>query len=137
MALFSINGRGIPYQIEFAAIPHDILLLQSSKMNSGLWQSVIEDLTDGKRSHIGPSRIVTCEWYAAGLSPEQLAQDLNAFIRTLALDSVYVVATGDAVDVVGRASQQVPARFSQTLFYPQTTPSAGMLVQAVRDFLRI
>jgi hypothetical protein len=135
MAVFSHKGRSIPYQIEFAAIPKDLLLLQSSRFRADFWRPVIEDLTDGKRMAQGPGRIITCDWADAKVSVDSAAEDLESLLRTLLVENPCVVACGDGVEMVGQlASRQ---RFDHTLFYAQIVPPTGTLVAAIRDLLGI
>ncbi len=134
MAIFSHNSRSIAYQTEFAPFRHDLLLLQSSRFSMEFWRPILESLGDLPRSS---GRLVTCEWYDKLRDEAQMAEDLNAWIKTLGLQDLHVVACADAVDTVNEFEKLYPGRIEKTLFYPQMVPPAQDLTRFIREFSQI
>lgn len=134
MAVFSHNGRRIAYQSEFAPFAHDLLLLHSSQFNASFWRPVLEAL---RCEPPASGRVITCDWQDEKRGVEGMAEDLNALMRTLGLQSVHVVACGDAAAVAGDISRQSPSRFTNVLFYPRAVPDKEDLIAAIREFAQI
>lgn len=131
MAIFQFGAMSIPYQMEFAPFPFDLLLLQGSRFSVEFWRPLLEDLT-AQTAHGG--RIITCEWNAGGASLHEQAEILNRLISTLGLVRVHVVAFDDAAKLVGELQKVSAASFAETLMFPQGGPKGDMLVRAVREF---
>jgi hypothetical protein len=132
MAVFSHQGRNVPYHIEFVPFSHDILLLQGARFEPSFWRPVLDQLTGA-----GPGRIVTVEWYDAALTPEQLAEDLESLVRTLGLTAVTIVACEEAVPVVQRLERSGSLSVGGTLAYAKSSPKAGEIVEAIRGLLHV
>lgn len=134
MALFQHNNRTIPYRIALAPFHFDVVLLQGSAFEPRLWDPVLESLKD--KPYAG-GRILTCEWFQAGIGNHQLAEDFVKLMQTLALVSVRVVADGDAVAMVNEAQKILPRLFEKTLFFPAGAPKGETLKRAIFDLCEI
>ena len=130
MAVFQYNNRSIPYEIQFAPVHFDIMLLQGSEHTPTLWRDVRDSM---KELTPQGGRIVTCEWADPKVSDDQLAKDFVRLVQTLGLASVRVVAFDDAVEMVAEAQRLHPGIFEKTLFFPQGGPKGEDLVRMVRE----
>ena len=126
MALFQYDNKTLPYEVHFAPFTHDLLLLQGSRFNADFWKSVVQSLKD--EPHAG-GRVVHCDGLLA--SPEFLKR----FMGTLGLQKVYVVAIGDACELVQSLERSDPDIFSNILLLTQGASLKGAeLEQQIREF---
>lgn len=126
MALFQYDNITLPYEVNFAPFSHDLLLLQGSRFNADIWKPLVEKLKD---ETAGGGRIVYCD----GLIPS--SEFLKRFVGTLGLQKVYVVALGDACDLVVDIEKSDPDIFLDVLALTQGASLKGAeLEQQIREF---
>jgi hypothetical protein len=136
VAVLQFQNRTIAYNTVLAPFAADMFFLQSSRMTQGFWQPVIENLTATLGQPSG-GRLVTCDWHENGRSTAELGEDLAHFIRTLGLNSVYVVACDDAVKVAQAAEERSPSLFAKTLYFHGQGPKGDEMIRAVHAFCPI
>lgn len=131
MAIVLIADRTIEYQIHPAPFKHDVLLLQSSKFNTGFWRPVLEAL---QRQTKDSGRVLVCEWSMAGRDTQAHAADLEALVTALGMKPLDVVAIGDATEVFDHWEKTHPASIGKNMKFTQTIPKGDDLIREISDF---
>lgn len=134
MGIFHHGGRAISYAIDSAPFAHDLLLLQSSKFNTGFWRPLLESLAEGPQSG---GRIVTCEWYESGQTDDKLADDLKIFCDSLGLGPLDVVACGEGVPVLKTIEAKHPAMVRKKLAFAHALPKVDEMNRLITEFCGI
>lgn len=132
MGIFQHAGVTVSYNIESAPFAHDLLLLQSSKFNTGFWRPVLESFEEEATRG---GRIVTCEWSEfTNADPDKSAETLRAMIRGLGLGPLDAVACGEAVAALKLLESDAPPLIRRKLVFPSSLPKMDELIRLIREF---
>jgi hypothetical protein len=135
MAIYYHNNRSIPYQIDTLPVATDLFLLQGSDSTPESWQELVSELVPQTSNGLRPGRALRCQWSLAGRDSRLLAMDVLGLLKILSWNSAYVVACGDAVELVNELEKLRPGIFAGTLLFPDKMPKLIDLALAVRNLI--
>ncbi len=134
MSIYHHGNRSIAYQIVPVAFAYDWVMLQDSKAAQTVWNPLIAALGTAKPSR---GRMIILDWFDANLDTASLVEDGVRMMRTLGLQTVKLVACGDAGALAKELRRLHSDLVEGQLLYPGVMPDAGELSAAMRDSSQI